>query len=66
MIEAPAGLEGAECGAGGPLGGLGTQRDGRDESHLTVALCDGAGPVRVGRVASLMGDGVALGKCCGG
>ena len=38
-----ASLMGDVVGAGGPLGGLGTQRDGRDESHLTGALCNGRG-----------------------
>jgi hypothetical protein len=62
----PAGLERAECGAGGPLDGLGTQRDGRDESHLTIALCDGWGLCGLDGVASLMGDGVGAGGPLGG
>ena len=66
MIEGPAGLEGAECGAGGPLGGLGTQRDGRDESHLAGAFYDGRGLCGLGGVASLLGDGVGAGGPLGG
>ena len=35
---------GVWCGAGERVGGLGPQRDWRDESHLTNALFDGVGP----------------------